>query len=147
MTENENALSVAAPEGAGWSWEEVKTARGTKSLGDVPILVWADHDAMVKFYGEEAILAVADGTSLRVSFQNIARRYALAEKSLDEIATAQCEFRPGKRAVGSSTPASRAAKMARNAVEKSSNKEAVEKLLAKIASGELSDEDLDALVS
>jgi len=146
MPTADTALTLAAPAGAHWSMEEVKTARGTQSLGDVPILVWDDHDKFLACYGDEAVLAVADGTSLRVSFQNIARRYVAADKSMDEIAKAQIDFRPGKRQGGASTPASRASRLARTAVEKSSNSAAIEKLLEKIASGELSDADLAALV-
>lgn len=139
--------AVTAPAGAHWEYEEVKTAKGTQSLGEVPILVWDSLDSMVSFYNEEGVLAVADGTSLRVSFQNIARRFKAANKTDDEIATAQVAFRPGKRAVGQSTPGSRAARQAKAAVEKTGNSEAIEKLLAKIANGELSEADLESLVS
>lgn len=146
MATADTTLTIAAPAGAHFSMEEVKTARGTQSLGEVPLLVWDDKDAFDAYYGDEAVLAIADGTSLRVSFQNIARRYTQAEKSMDEIAKAQIDFRPGKRQGGASTPASRASRLARTAVEKSSNSAAIEKLLEKIASGELSDSDLAALV-
>lgn len=141
------SLSVTAPAGSHFDFEEVKTAKGTQSLGEVPILVWDSLDSMVQFYGEEAVLSIADGTSLRVSFQNIARRFKAAGKSEDEIAQAQVGFRPGKRQVGASTPASRAARLAKQAVEKSGQSDAIEKLLAKIAAGELSDEALEALTA
>ncbi len=140
-------LTVTAPSGSHFEPEEVKTAKGTQSLGDVPILTWDNLDAAVQFYGEEGILAVCDGTSLRVSFQNIARRFKAAGKSDDEIAEAQVKFRPGKRAVGQSTPGSRAARQAKQAVEKGANPEHLEKLLAKISAGELSNEDLAALIN
>src|SRR4051812_38418708 len=93
-------LTVEAPAGAEFKLEEVKTARGTKSVGEVPILVWNDLEKARDYYGDEGIQDVLDGTSLRVSFQNIGRRYASAGKSMDEIAEAQLKFRPGKRAVG-----------------------------------------------
>ena len=137
----------SAPDGAHFDNEEVKTAKGQSSLGNVPILVWDDLNKATEFYGAEAVCDVLDGTSLRVSFQNIARRYKIANKSDAEIATAMVAFRPGKRTVGASTPASRAASMAKKATEKVGGGEAVEKLLAKIASGELSQADLEALVS
>jgi hypothetical protein len=140
-------LAISAPEGAHFDYEEVKTAKGQSSLGNVPILVWDDLEKARVFYGDEAIRDVLDGTSLRVSFQNIARRYKIAGKSDEEVANAMTAFRPGKRVVGESTPASRAARLAKTATEKVGGSEAVEKLLAKIASGELSQSDLEALVS
>jgi hypothetical protein len=140
-------LATLAPEGAHFDYEEVKTAKGQSSLGNVPILVWDNLDKATEFYTAEAICDVLDGTSLRVSFQNIARRYKIANKSDEEIATAMVQFRPGKRVVGASTPASRAARLAKTATEKVGGGETVEKLLAKIASGELSQADLEALVS
>lgn len=140
-------LQIAAPEGAHFDYEEVKTAKGQSSLGNVPILVWTDLEKARAFYGDESICNVLDGTSLRVSFQNIARRYKIANKSDEEIAKAMVDFRPGKRVVGESTPASRAARLAKTATEKVGGGETVEKLLAKIASGELSASDLEALVS
>lgn len=142
-----SGLSVNAPAGSHFEFEEVKTAKGTQSLGEVPILVWESVDAMVSNYGEEGVLAVADGTSLRVSFQNIARRYKAAGKSDDEIATAQVGFKPGKRQVGASTPSSRSARLAKQAVEKTGQGEAIERLLAKIASGDLSAADIEALTA
>ena len=142
-----SGLTVVAPAGSHFEFEEVKTAKGTQSLGDVPILVWEAVDPMVSNYGEDGVLAIADGTSLRVSFQNIARRYKAAGKSDDEIAAAQVGFKPGKRQVGASTPASRASRLAKAAVEKTGQGDAIERLLAKIANGELSDADLEALTS
>ena len=144
---DDTVSTIVAPEGATFEFEEVKTAKGTQSLGEVPILVYGSHAALVGTYGKEGVLAIADGTSLRVSFQNIARRFKASGKSNGEIAKAQLDFRPGKRAVGQSTPTSRAARKAREASEKSGNPEAVEKLLAKIASGEISAADLEALTT
>jgi hypothetical protein len=140
-------LQVAAPAGAHFEYEEVKTAKGAESLGSVPILIWDGLKEAVEFYGgEEAITDVLDGTSLRVSFQNIARRLKIAGKTDEEIADAMLKFRPGKRQVGASTPASRAARQAKAATEKVGG-DAVEKLLAKIAAGELSAADLEALTT
>ena len=127
---------------------EVKTAKGTESLGEVPILVWDDHSKAVANYGEEGVLNVLDGTSLRVSFQNIARRYKVAGKSDVEIQNAMISFKPGKRAGGVSTPVSRAARAAKSAAEKVGDQgDLVTTLLEKIAKGELSIEDLQSLTS
>jgi hypothetical protein len=140
-------LQVAAPNGAHFEYEEVKTAKGAESLGSVPILIWDSLKDAVEFYGgEEAITDVLDGTSLRVSFQNIARRLKIAGKTDEDIADAMLKFRPGKRTAGVSTPASRAARQAKAATEKVGG-DAVEKLLAKIAAGELSAADLEALTT
>lgn len=132
-------LSIEAPAGAEFDLEEVKTARGTKSLGEVPLLVWKDLEKAREYYGDEGLCDVLDGTSLRVSFQNIARRYAASGKSMDEIATAQINFRPGKRAVGSSTPVSRAGNAARKAAESIGveKAEGLTKLMEQVARGEI----------
>jgi hypothetical protein len=139
-------LTVTAPEGAHFDFEEVKTAKGSESLGSVPILIWDSVDAARSHYTDEQIRNVLDGTSLRVSFQSIARRYKMAGKSDDEIAKAQIEFKPGKRVGGVSTPVSRAARAAKSAAEKVDG-DVVAALLEKIAKGELSQEDLASLVS
>lgn len=138
-------LSVQAPEGSHFEFEEVKSSHGTKSLGERPLLVWNDLDAMRSYYGDEGVLRMADGTSLRVSFQSIGRRMALAGKSDDEIAQAQVDFRPGERRVGESTPASRAARAAKSAADKVDG-DKITALLQRIAAGEISEEDLEALV-
>ena len=153
-------LSIAAPEGSHWSFEEVKTDKGTKSLGkENPLLVWDDLDKGREFYGDEGIRAIMDGTSLRVSFQNIVRRHAASAAAKvaegkdpgnvqDEMAKAQIEFRPGKRVVGESTPASRAARAAKGAVEAGNiTEDNLTKLLEAIKSGKLTDADVGALVS
>lgn len=139
-------LTLTPPTGAEFELEEVKTKRGTVSLGTVPILVWKELQRAVDFYGNDSICDVLDGTSLRVSFQNIARRYAAAGKSMDEIAQAQVNFRPGKRTVGASTPVTRASSAARRAAEKMGDKaESITRLLDRIAKGEVSEEELDRL--
>ncbi|CAB4165367.1 hypothetical protein UFOVP1537_25 [uncultured Caudovirales phage] len=138
-------LTVAAPHGAHFEFDEVRTDKGTKSLGEVPILVWDDVDALVACYGKEGILAVSDGTSLRVSFQSIARRFSAAGKTHDEIAKAQTEFRPGKRVGGVSTPESRAKRAAGSASEKVGG-DLIESLLKQVAEGKLSKEDLQSLL-
>lgn len=139
-------LTLTPPAGAEFELEEVKTKRGTVSLGSVPILVWKDLQKAVDFYGHDSICDVLDGTSLRVSFQNIARRYAAAGKSMDEIAQAELNFRPGKRAVGASTPVSRAGNAARRAAEKMGDKaESITRLLERIANGEVSEDELNRL--
>jgi hypothetical protein len=141
-------LTVAAPAGAHFEFEEVKTKRGTQSLGDQPILIWDSLDAMVNTYGEEGVLGTCDGTSFRVSFQGIARRMAAAGKSFDEIAQAELQFRPGKRAVGASTPVSRAARAAKKAADVMGDKaDKITQLLERVAAGELSEDEIDALLS
>lgn len=138
-------LTITAPEGAHFDYGEVKTKKGTESLGQAPILVWDNLDKMVEHYGAEGILDVADGTSLRVSFQAVARRGKIAGKSDDEIGTAQIAFKPGKRQGGVSTPKSRARNAAEQAAEKLGGDEVAE-LLAQLSSGKLSKEDLAALL-
>ena len=141
-------LSVAPPEGAEFKFEEGKTDRGTNSLGHVPMLVWENAPAMVGVYGGDGVLNIADGTSLRVSFQSIARRMKLAGKEDDEIAKAQTEFKPGKRGPSVSTPTSRAKVAAGKAAETLGDQaDAITELLQKVAAGEISGDDLAALVS
>lgn len=108
------SVTVAAPQGAHFEFEKVSDKSDNEF--DVPILVWDSLEDAIGFYGEEGTLRILDGTSLRVSFQNIARRFAQGNKSADDIAKAQVEFRPGTRRVGESTPVSRAARAARAAV-------------------------------
>ena len=140
-------LTVSAPDGADFEYDEVKTAGGTQSLGNVPLLVWKDADKARAYYGDEGILAIMDGTSLRVSFQSIARRHKAAKKTDDEIAKAQIDFRPGKRVVGESTPQSRAKRAAGDVASKLSNPELLTTLLEKIKNGEISEADLASLAS
>ena len=142
------AVPLDTPEGAHFDREEVKTAKGTETLGEVPILIWDDQSKAVAYYTEEGILNVLDGTSLRVSFQNIARRLKVAGKSDVEIQNAMISFKPGKRAGGVSTPVSRAARAAKSAAEKVGDQgDLVTTLLEKIARGELSVADLESLTS
>jgi len=138
--------TVSAPEGSHFDFEEVKTAKGSKSLGQVPILVWDKLGAIVGAFTEEMVLSSLDGTSPRVSYQGIARRMKLQGKSDDEIAQAQIEFRPGTRVVGAATPVSRATKAAKQAAEKVSG-DTIAAFLEKVAKGEISEEDLAALTS
>ena len=143
-------LTVAAPTGAHFEMEEVKTAKGQTSLGEVPILIWDDVDALEAHITKEGIINMADGTSLRVSYQSIARRgRAIKAKdgstqTDDQIAQAQVDFKPGKRVGGVSTPKSRAKSAAGAAAEKVDG-DLVSALLKKIADGELSEADLEAL--
>lgn len=141
-------LTIAAPDGAHFEYEEVKTARGTKSLGEVPILVFDSVQAAVTQYGEEGVKGVLDGTSLRVSFQGIARRMRIAGKSDDEIAKAELEFRPGTRVVGASTPVSRARNAAAKAAEAvgAENADKVAQFLDLVSAGKISAEDLAGFV-
>ena len=133
-------INVTAPEGAHFEFDEVKTERGQRSLGEWPLLVWDSLDAARAHYGDDGVLEALDGTSFRVSFQSINRRYALAGKTHDEAAQAQTEFKPGKRGGGTSTPASRTARAARAAVESGANADAVTAFLEKLARGEISED-------
>lgn len=139
--------AVAAPEGSHWAYEEVKTNKGTESLGkENPILVWDDLDKARTVYGDDGITSILDGTSLRVSFQNIVRRGTAAKKSVDEIAELQVKFRPGKRVVGESTPASRVARAAKAVVgEDAGMEDRILKLLDLAKSGKLTDDVLEAI--
>jgi len=130
-------LSIDAPQGAHWEWDEVKTAQGKESLGEVPLLVWDTLEGAVAHYTEEGVLNSLDGTSLRVSYQGIARRMKIAGKTDDEIAKAIIEFKPGKRAAGVSTPASRAKRAAAEAADAGVDGDAIAQLLKKIAAGEI----------
>jgi hypothetical protein len=140
-------LTVAAPQGAHFEFEEVRTNKGTESLGLQPILVWDDLDAARQTYGDQGVLDVLDGTSVRVSMQSIARRGAMAKKTGDQIAEMQIAFKPGKRAGGASTPVSRAQRAAKGAAEKlGDGADTISALLEKIASGEISAETLKGLL-
>lgn len=139
------STTVTPPKGAHFAFEEVKTAKGTQSLGtDLPILVWDDLDGCIEHYGAQGVVDILDGTSLRTSMQGIARRLKAAGKSDDEIAQAQISFKPGKRQGGSSTPTSRARKAAEAAAEKVGG-DAVARLLERLASGEITEEQLSAV--
>ena len=137
-------LTVQAPVGAHFEWRKVKTAKGTKDLGEVPILVWDTLKGMVDHYGEEGVLGTADGTSPLVSYQGIARRMRLAGKTDDDIAKAEVDFKPGTREVGVSTPKSRARNAAAKAAEAlgGSAGDTIAAFLEKVAKGEISEEDL-----
>lgn len=140
-------LTLQAPDGAHWEFEEVKTEKGTKSLGkENPILVWDDLDKARAHYTDEGLRSIMDGTSLRVSFQNIIRRGRASNKSFDDIAKLQIDFRPGKRVVGESTPASRVARQAKAAAEAGTvSEDNMSKLLELIKSGKLGDAEIAAL--
>lgn len=138
------SLTIEAPAGATFEQDEVKTERGTKSLGEAPILTWTTLAGLIAAFGEEKVLDVANGTSARVSYQAIARRGKIAGKSDDEIAQAQIAFRPGTRVGGKSTPESRAGRAARTAMEKSARPDLVAAFLEKLAKGEISDATLSA---
>src|SRR6266852_3975808 len=137
-------LTVQAPKGAHFEFRAVKTAHGKQNLGEVPILVWDSIDGLVAHYTEEGVLGTEDGTSLLVSYQGIARRMRMAGKTDDDIAKAEVEFKPGTREVGVSTPKSRARNAAAKAAEKlgGSAGDTIAAFLEKVASGEISEEDL-----
>jgi len=143
-TESVPVGPVSAPDGASFEYDEVKTDRGQKSLGQVPLLVWQDLDKAIAYYGgNDNILGILDGTSLRVSFQGIARRLKAAGKSDNEIMKAQVDFKPGKRQTGQSTPTSRAAAAAKKAAGKL-NGDVLAQLIEKMAAGQVSDDQLRA---
>lgn len=139
-------LNTTPPQGFEFSTEEVKTGKGTQSLGEVPILICKDVDALVAHIGNEGVLDMADGTSLRVSYQSIARRMKAVGKSDDEIKDAQIRFKPGKRQGGVSTPVSRATRAAKGAAEKVDG-DVIASLLEQIQSGKLSQADIQAMIS
>lgn len=141
-------LTIAAPDGAEFVFENVKTDKGARDLGPQPILVWRDLQKAIAYYGEAGVIGVLDGTSLRVSFQGTARRMAAAGKSHNDIATEQIKFRPGTRVVGAATPESRAARAARKASEAvgAEGADAITKLLEDIAAGRISAADIQSLV-
>src|SRR4051812_26193624 len=80
---NGTTVTATAPEGFHFEYEEVKTDRGQKSLGNVPILVADSVEAAIALFGEEGVKNILDGTSLRVSYQGIARRMRAAGKTDD----------------------------------------------------------------
>jgi hypothetical protein len=130
-------LTVAAPPGSHFEWEQV--ADKGDNEWDVPILIWDDLSKATEYYGAEGIMRVLDGTSLRVAFQGIARRFASAKepKTANDTAKAMVDYKPGERRAGESTPSSRAARSAKKAIDANPNAaEAIEKLLAKLAAGE-----------
>ncbi len=137
-------LTIKAPDGAHFDYEELKTNHGDKSLGDAPILVWDKLDECVKYYTEEGVLSCLDGTSPRVSYQGIARRGRIKGKSDDEIAKEELDFRPGRRVVGVATPVSRAAKAAKAAAEKVDG-DKIAAFLDRVAKGEITEDDFSAL--
>lgn len=135
------------PPGSSFEFAEVKTDRGTKSLGLVPILTWGNTDEdiahAIAFYGPEGISNILGGTSLRVSFQGIAR--TAKEKGEtdpskaqtdEQIAAAQIAFRPGKREGGQSTPASRLGNQAKRLAAKA-NPDVLANLLKMVEEGKL----------
>lgn len=132
-----NALTIMPPEGSHWEFDEVRTKKGTESLGDAPILVWDTVAGAIAHYGEEGVKNSFDGTSFRVSYQGIARRMKIAGKTDDEIAAALVEFKPGNRTPGVSTPASRAGNAAKKAVAAGVDADKVTKLLEAAAAGEI----------
>ena len=132
-----------APAGSHFERDEVRTARGQQSLGEVPLLVWDDIDAARAYYGDEGIKRVLNGTSLRVSFQGIARRMRAAGKEDEAIAEEQIKFRPGEREVAASTPVSRARRAAESAAKSGAvDGDALAALMGKLERGEI---DLSAL--
>ena len=141
-------LTVQPPEGAEFVWGEVKTNRGTESLGQVPILRWTSVTAAVQFYGEEPALNALNDTGLKVPFQSIARRGRASGKlDANGIAQEQIDYRPGSRAAAASTPASRAKSAAAKAAETlgENGADVLTTLLARIQRGEISADQLAQL--
>ena len=140
-------LTVAAPDGAHFEFSEVKTNRGTQSLGQVPILVWDDGNKAMEYYGHESFLAAFNNTGLRVPFQSIARRGRVSGKlDANAIAQEELEYKPGQVERAPSTAASRAKSAAAQAAEKLGEEGAdtLTTLMRKFASGELTLDDLKA---
>jgi hypothetical protein len=135
------------PPGSTFLFAKVKTDRGQTDLGEVPILTWGETDEDIQhaiaYYGAEGISNILGGTSLRVSFQGIAR--TAKEKAAkdpskamtdEQIAKAQIDFRPGKREGGQSTPASRLGNQAKKLAEKA-NPNVLAELLKMVEEGKL----------
>lgn len=139
------SLTVTAPEGAHFALEELATKGGADKFSDVPILVWDDFSAMVAHFTEEGVKNMADGTSLRVAYQSIARRGKLKAAADDEIAKLQVAYQPGKRTGAPVTPQGRAAKAAK-ALDVNEADE-VTKLIENLKSGKLKLEDLAVINS
>lgn len=127
------------PPGARFEYDEVKTDRGQKSLGQVPILTWDESEegfnGALAYYGAAGIARFINGTSARVSFQGILRRGKQANKTDEQMALDQLNFRPGSRQGGQSTPVSRAANATRKAAQKISG-DSIAELMAKLAEDE-----------
>jgi hypothetical protein len=142
----DNTLTVSAPDGAHWDFDEVKTAKGENSLGNVPLLTWDDPQKAIEFYGADGVTAILNGTSVRVTAQGIARRLRAAGKTDDEIAQAQVEHRPGTRQTAAATPVSRARRAAEGAAEAlGDSADVIAQLLERVKRGEISAADLAAL--
>ena len=132
------------PPGSHFEFEKVRTDRGKTDLGDVPILTWGDteEDIMqaIAYYGPEGISNILGGTSLKVSFQGIARAGRDPEKKIqltdEQIAQKQIEFRPGRREGGVSTPATRLRAAANRAASKA-NPDVLAALLKMVEEGTL----------
>lgn len=124
------------PPGATFEYDEVRTDRGQKSLGQKPILTWAETaeglQAATDYYGAVGCTRFINGTSLRVSLQGIIRRLVSKGSTDEQIAAEELKFQPGARAAGVSTPASRAAAAARKAANSVSG-DATAQLLEKWA--------------
>lgn len=147
----------AAPAGASWRFDEVRTNHGTETLGERPLLQWNDIEGARAYLGDDGVCNALNGTSLLVSYQGIARRITIAGSAPDknksdeeinfEIAEAQLKFKPGKR-TGEATPASAAARSAKNVADAVGDKGAaglkalLDKIKAKVASGELDPESI-----
>ena len=142
------SVTVAAPAGSHFDFETVKDKQ--ENEWEVPMLIWDDFQKMVEYYGAEGILRIADGTSLRVVFQGAARRIMQAKEpgTVDDIAKAQVEYKPGERRGSTeATPATKAGRAAKKAADaRPESADLIAKLLEKIANGEMSAEDLEALV-
>lgn len=134
------STTITAPPGAHWAYEEVAIAHGTQSLGEIPLLVWDSASEALNFYSPEGICEFLDGTSARVSFQGIARRLKIKGETDDVIATAQVNFRPGRRSEGKSTsgatPVAKTQKLAKAAAEKTSA-EGLNNFLARVLAGDI----------
>lgn len=141
-------LTVAAPTGSHWDWSEVKTARGTKSLGQIPILVWDDPQAALEFYGPEAFLSGFNNTGLRVPFQGIGRRGRAGGKmDANAIAQEQLEYKPGQTERAAPTATSRAKSAAARAAEQlGEGADLITTLLNKVANKEITEEQLSAIL-
>lgn len=128
-------VGIPAPDGAHWELEDLSTAQGKESLGEVPMLVWDTFSGCVAHYTEEKVMDTLNGSSFRNTYQGIGRRLKVAGKSNAEIAQAILDWKPGLRAAQS--PETRAKRAAADAT-KVVGGDAIALLLKRIARGEIS---------
>lgn len=87
--------TITPPEGSEFIPFKYRLEAGGAQI-DGFILRWYDAEKYVETMGDKELLAVLDGTSLRVTFRDILVRGHKAKASADQIATAMIEKRNGR---------------------------------------------------